>query len=109
MCDLLGDEGDEIGGELVDAGVRLNGGQRGILPFGVCLVDQGGGEFGKEFLGLLGQDVFYERLDVDVVEPVGRGEMRVCVGSLWEQVGMVRGSWVLGDGGLDALYGKPVC
>lgn len=64
---LLSDEGDEIRCQLVDSGVGLDASKSSILPFGIRLVDQGRGEFGKEFLGFLREDVLYERLDVDII------------------------------------------
>jgi hypothetical protein len=67
VCNLLRYEAEEIGCELVDARFRPYGSQRGVLPFNVRLVCERAGQLGKQLLGLLGEDMFYERLDVYIV------------------------------------------
>jgi hypothetical protein len=80
--DLFSNEAKQVGGELVNARLRPNGCKRGVLPLDVGLVGQSAGQLGEQLLRLFGQDMFYKRLNVDVVQAVGCGEVRVGIGAL---------------------------
>jgi hypothetical protein len=82
VCDLFGNEAQQVGGELVDARLCPDGCERGVLPLYVGLVGQSAGQLGEQLLRLFGEDVFYERLDVDIVQPIGCREVRVGIGAL---------------------------
>lgn len=81
VCDLLGDEAQQIGRELMDARFGTNSSKRSILPLDIGLVGESARQLCEQLLGLLGQYVFDERLDVDIVQAVGCGQMRVRVGA----------------------------
>lgn len=66
MCDFLSHEAQEIGGELVNAWLCRNGCKGSILPFDVGLVGQCARELVEQLLRLFGEDMFNQRLDVDI-------------------------------------------
>jgi hypothetical protein len=104
---LLCNEAQQVGCELVDTWLCPDCGKRCVLPLNVGLVSEGARQLGKELLGLLGQHVLDERLDVDIVETVCRRQMRVSIRTLGQQIGVVR-CRVLRYRRLDAFNSKPV-
>lgn len=91
----------------MDARLCRNGSKRSVLPFDVGLIGQRSRELVKQLLRLFGEDVFDQRLDVDIVQSVGGGEMRVGVGALRQQIRGICG-WILWYRRLDSLDGEPV-
>lgn len=113
--DFLGDKLDEVGEELVEARVIAKGGKGGGTQRFVGFVSDGRAHAVEVELQFFGEDVFYERLDGDIVTGTGRrggrgseGGCRGAFGGGLGETGSFGLGGVLGDGGLDTLDGKPV-
>lgn len=113
--DFLGDKLNKVGQELVEARVIAERGKGGGTQGFIGFVSDGGAHAVEVELQFFGEDVFYERLDGDIVTSAGRsggrgseGGCRGAFGGGFGETGSFGLGGVLGDGGLDTLDGKPV-